>query len=77
MSKCGQNEQQFAGPHNSGGFWNDGCLPLVPGWGCKGEGDSIYDGDDPSDNCMTNRRFLSMCFLPPPSLACIIIVFSI
>jgi hypothetical protein len=40
--------QQFAGPHHSGGFWNDGCLPLTPGKGCKGEGDSIYDGDNPS-----------------------------
>ena len=52
--------QQFVGPHRSGGFWNDGCLPLTPGKGCKGEGDSIYDGDSPSDDCMTNRRFQSM-----------------
>ena len=39
---------------------NDGCLLLTPGTGCRGEGDSVADGDNPSDDCMTNRRFRSM-----------------
>ena len=52
--------QQFAGPHGSGGFWNDGCLLLTPGFGCHGEGDSVFDNDTPSDRCVTNRRFQAM-----------------
>ena len=51
--------QQFAGPAASGGYWNDGCLLLTPGTGCKGEGDSVVTAT-PSDNCMTNNRFQSM-----------------
>ena len=51
--------QQFAGPHDSGGYWNDGCLLLTPGTGCHGEGVSVTTAT-PSDNCMTNDRFQSM-----------------
>jgi hypothetical protein len=50
--------QQFAGPKDSGGYWNDGCLLLSPGFGChSSSGDSVFDNDDPSDTCVTNRRF--------------------
>lgn len=64
VSRCATDAipvQQFAGPSNdgSGGYWNDGCLLLTPGTGCKGEGDSITTST-PSDNCMTNNRFQSM-----------------
>ena len=52
--------QQFAGPHGSGGYWNDGCLLLTPGFGCHGEGDSIFGNENPSDTCVTNRRFQAM-----------------
>ena len=56
--------QQFAGPSpgGGGGYWNDGCLLLTPGVGCNGEGEShsVYHDDQPSDGCMSNRRFRSM-----------------
>ena len=41
--------QQYAGPTESGGYWNDGSLQLVPGMGCSSPA-----------NCMTNDRFQSM-----------------
>eukprot|EP00656_Telonema_subtile_P007419 TRINITY_DN13487_c0_g1_i3.p1 TRINITY_DN13487_c0_g1~~TRINITY_DN13487_c0_g1_i3.p1 ORF type:complete len:360 (-),score=74.48 TRINITY_DN13487_c0_g1_i3:236-1315(-) len=44
---------QHAGP----GGWNDGSLQLTPGMGCHSAG--LADPPTPTDNCMSNARFVT------------------
>eukprot|EP01052_Picozoa_sp_SAG31_P024687 SAG31_NODE_2117_length_6412_cov_7.762712_4_plen_73_part_00 len=41
--------QQYAGPTENGGYWNDGSLQLTPGMGCSSPA-----------NCMSDARFETM-----------------
>lgn len=58
--EAGLSVTQYAGPKNSGGFWNDGCLQLTPGYLNNGQ---AHDDAHNITNVRHRTQFSTWCML--------------